>query len=289
MLLSAILTFTTPRRAVLPTALGRAVYAEVLAQIDRRDLQLARQLHAWNGLMPLTCSSLNGPTRRGADLAIEPGVQYELHITGLVEPVSQILYALLLEEPQTTWTLHNHPFELQSVSCDASSHEWAGISDYQQLAAEHLLATGNPSNRVTFRFDSPTSFKSAGMQVPLPTPDLVFGSLVDRWNQFSPITLSDEMRDFARSNIAISRYNLHSVLVPQKNGNFRIGGMGEVTYTALAGDRYWHGAMQMLADFAKFSGVGVQTTNGMGQVRRASRVERVLPRLFGPTPNSAKI
>jgi len=269
MLISAVLTFTTLRRGVLPAALGRAIYTEVMRQIDRQDPAMARQLHAWNGPVPLTCSTLNGPRRRGADLQLGPGESYEIHLTGIVEPVSQLLHAFLLEEPETTWTIHNHPFELQSVTCDSSGHPWAGVAGYQQLAADHLLATGNPGKRVTLRFDSPTSFKSSGMQVPVPMPDLVFGSLVDRWNQFSPIPLSDEMRDFSRTCIAVSRYQLRTIPVPQKNRSFRIGAVGEVTYTALAGDRYWHGAMQMLADFAKFSGVGVQTTNGMGQVRRS--------------------
>jgi len=268
MLLSALLIFTTPRRGSLPAALGRAVYAEVLGQIDRRDPVLARQLHAWNGPVPLTCSTLNGPNRRGADLHVEPGESYELHVTGIAEPVSRLLHSLLLEEPPTLWTIHNHPFELQTVTCDPAGHPWAGIGGYEELAAEHLLTTGNPSNRVTLRFDSPTSFKSNDMQIPIPTPELVFGSLVDRWNRFSPILLSDEMREFSRTCVAISRYKLHSAPMPQKGGSFRVGGVGEVTYTALAGDRYWHGAMQMLADFAKFSGVGVQTTNGMGQTLR---------------------
>lgn len=268
MLISAILTFTTPRQGTLPAALGRAIYAEVLGLIGRRDPSLARQLHAWDGPVPLTCSTLNGPNRRGADLYVEPGESYELHVTGIAEPVSRLLHSLLLEEPPTLWTIHNHPFELQTVTCDAAGHPWAGIADYQELAAEHLLTVGNPSNRVTLHFDSPTSFKSNEMQIPIPMPDLVFGSLVDRWNCFSPIALSDEMREFSRTCIAISRYNLESVPMPHKGGGFRVGGMGKVTYTALAGDRYWHGAMQMLTDFAKFSGVGVQTTNGMGQALR---------------------
>lgn len=272
MLLSALLTFTTPRRGSLPAALGRAVYAEVLGQIDRRDPALARQLHAWNGPVPLTCSTLNAPKRRRGDLYkdmyVEPGERYELHITGIVEAVSQLLHSLLLEEPPTLWTIHNHPFELQNVTCDPAGHPWAGIASYEELAAENLLTEGNPSNRVTLGFESPVSFKSNEMQIPIPMPDLVFGSLVDRWNRFSPILLSDEMREFSRSCVAISRYDLRSAPMPHKGGSFRVGGVGQVTYTALSGDRYWHGAMQMLADFAKFSGVGVQTTNGMGQTLR---------------------
>jgi len=56
--------------------------------------------------------------------------------------------------------------------------------------------------------------------------------------------------------------------VQQKGGAPLIGGIGRATYSALGGDRYWLATMQMLADFAFYSGVGVKTTSGMGQVRR---------------------
>ena len=268
MLLSTILTFTTPRTATLPAALGRAVYAEVLRQIDQRDAQMARSLHAWDGPVPVTCSGLLGARRARADIQVGPGTSYEIHITGLMESVSQVLHAFLVVEPETTWTIHGHPFNLQSVTCNAAQHPWAGLTDYETLAAANLLDTGNPSNRVTLDFASPTAFKSAGMTVPVPLPNLVFGSLVERWNTFSPVMLSPEMRRFGAETVAISSYQLRSEAVMQKGGGMRVGGVGRATYIALDGDRYWHGAMQMLADFAKFSGVGVQTTNGMGQVRR---------------------
>jgi CRISPR-associated endoribonuclease Cas6 len=44
--------------------------------------------------------------------------------------------------------------------------------------------------------------------------------------------------------------------------------VGQATYRALAGDRYWLGVMNMLAEFALYSGVGVQTATGMGQARK---------------------
>lgn len=268
MLLSTILTFTTPRTATLPATLGRAVYAEVLRQIDGRDAQMAKSIHAWNGPVPLTCSGLVGARPMKSDILVEPGASYEIHITGLMESVSQVLYDFLVAEPETTWTIHGHPFDLQSVTCDAAKHPWAGLTDYETLAAANLLETGSPGNRVALEFASPTAFKSAGMTMPVPLPNLVFGSLVERWNTFSPVVLSPEMRRFGAETVAISSYQLHSETVAQKSGGRRVGGVGRATYIALDGDRYWHGAMQMLADFAKFSGVGVQTTNGMGQVRR---------------------
>ena len=106
----------------------------------------------------------------------------------------------------------------------------------------------------------------------LPLPGLVFGSLVERWNAFSPVTLSGEMRRFGEERIALSRYRLESRAVVQKAAQqqraLRMGGVGRATYTALGGDRYWLSVMHMLAQFALYSGVGVQTATGMGQVRQ---------------------
>jgi CRISPR-associated endoribonuclease Cas6 len=82
------------------------------------------------------------------------------------------------------------------------------------------------------------------------------------------VTLSPDMRRFGEEMVAISRYRLESRALEQKNGALRIGGVGQATYTALGGDRYWLSVLQMLADFARYSGVGVQTATGMGQVRR---------------------
>ena len=101
----------------------------------------------------------------------------------------------------------------------------------------------------------------------IPLPGLVFGSLVERWNTFSPVVLSPEMRRFGEEVMAISRYRLASQTVESKAGGLRVGGMGTVTYRALGGDRYWLGVMHMLASFAFYSGVGVQTATGMGQAR----------------------
>ncbi|MEZ4726037.1 MAG: CRISPR system precrRNA processing endoribonuclease RAMP protein Cas6 [Caldilineaceae bacterium] len=108
------------------------------------------------------------------------------------------------------------------------------------------------------------------MHIPLPLPTLLFGSLVERWNTFSTVTLDPAMRDFSSEQIAISHYKLQSTPVEQKGGGLAIGGTGKVTYRALGGDRYWLALFQLLADFALYSGAGVKTTSGMGQVRRVA-------------------
>jgi len=268
MLIAIVLTLTSPTDAVLPAHLGRGNYAATLAALQRVDPALGPALHDGAGPKPLTCSDLlNGRVERDRML-IRAGTPYYLRITGLTPPASTALEAALLSTPPTTWTLADHTFDVVSVCCDENAEVWSGRTTYETLAATQLLQGGNLPRKVALLFHSPTSFQSKGMHIPVPLPNLVFGSLVDRWNTFSPVTLSPEVRRFGEEMVALSNYRLESQVVPQKGGSPLIGGVGRATYTALGGDRYWLATMQMLADFALYSGVGVKTTIGMGQVRR---------------------
>lgn len=69
-------------------------------------------------------------------------------------------------------------------------------------------------------------------------------------------------------NVALSRFDLRTRPVQTKNSGLYIGAEGMAQYTAVRRDRYWLVALNVLADFALFSGVGTQTTIGMGQARR---------------------
>lgn len=268
MLIALVLTLTSPTDAVLPAHLGRANYAATLAALQRVDPALGPALHDGAGPKPITCSGLLPAAGGQGNTLIRAGERYYVRITGLTPLAGQALDAALLATPPTTWTLADHEFIVSSVCCDAEQEPWSGRTTYETLAAAQLLQDGNLPRKVALLFHSPTSFQSKGMHLPVPLPNLVFGSLVDRWNTFSPVTLSPEVRRFGEEMVALSNYRLESQVVPQKGGSPLIGGVGRATYSALGGDRYWLATMQMLADFALYSGVGVKTTIGMGQVRR---------------------
>ncbi len=101
--------------------------------------------------------------------------------------------------------------------------------------------------------------------MPLPLPELVFGSLCDRWNAFSPVALSSEMRAYCASSVGISRFDLRSSALPSVDGSLQIGAVGEVTYNALRYDRYWMAAIGLLSTYAFYAGIGRGTTAGFGQ------------------------
>lgn len=271
MLISLVLTLQSDSETTLPGHLGRANYAATLARLKELDPALAARIHDEAGPKPLTCSGLLNVHSRKGGVAILAGKNYFVHITGLSQQVTQALMDGLVHNPPEFWELDRHPFRIRHVTVDPKVDPWAGTATYEELAAATMLQSGRLPKTVTLDFSAPTAFKSTGQTVPIPLPGLVFGSLVDRWNAFSPILLSPDMRRFGEEVMVISRYRLQSKPVIQKNGALRIGGVGAVTYRAMTGDRYWLATMQMLADFARFSGVGVQTATGMGQVRRMSR------------------
>lgn len=268
MLIAIVLTLTSPTDAILPAHLGRANYAATLAALQRLDPALGPALHDGDGPKPLTCSSLLPEQGGPGNTRISAGAPYYLRLTGLTPLASQALEAVFLHNPPATWTLADHEFTVSHICCNADEEPWSGSTTYETLAAAQLLQPDHLPRRVALLFHSPTAFQSREMHVPVPLPNLVFGSLVDRWNAFSPITLSPDVRRFGEEMVALSSYHLESQAVQQKNGVPIIGGVGRATYTALGGDRYWLATMQMLADFALYSGVGVKTTIGLGQVRR---------------------
>lgn len=268
MLISILLTLRAEQNTTLPAHLGRANYAATLAALQALDPALGPAVHDGEGPKPLTCSGLLPARGYRGEVSIAAGEQYAVRISGLTPLVGQALEAALLHTPPATWVLADHPFAVVDACCDAARDGRSGRTTYEALAAAQLLQPGSPPRRVSLAFHSPTSFQSRGMHVPVPLPNLVFGSLVDRWNAFSPVTLSPEVRRFGEEMVALSNFRLESEVVLQKSGAPQIGSVGRATYTALGGDRYWLATMQMLADFALYSGVGVKTTTGMGQVWR---------------------
>jgi CRISPR-associated endoribonuclease Cas6 len=270
MLISIALILRAQTDATLHPHLGRANYAATLERLNQLDPTLGAQIHDGDGPKPITCSGLLNAESTGSGVLIRAGERYLWRVTGLTESVSQALAAAFLETPPAAWRLGDQTFTVEQSICDSATQPWSGQTTYEALAAQQMLQPHRLAPQVTLLFATPTAFKSAGMHVPIPLPNLLFGSLVERWNAFSSVTLDPAMREFGQELVAISYYKLQSAPVEQKGGGLTIGGIGKVTYRALGGDRYWLAVFQMLADFAFYSGVGVKTTSGMGQVRRAA-------------------
>ncbi len=285
-LLSLVLTLRPTAAGTLPPRLGRAAHAILLQRVAARDPVLATQMHDDTGPKPLTCSDLLGPRRREQVL---PEQTYTLRYTALTAPVAAALADAFAVGD--TLTFEGVDFEIVDVGLPLSNGEWrhaagesgagpkskienpksdwVGADDYQALAARHLLPAGPaPRGAWTFMLAAPLAFQSKGKTQPLPLPELVFGSLAQRWNAFAPVALPEEgVRRYAEELVAVSRFELRSAPGWDRGPGLRIGAIGRVAYRALNRDRYWLAVFSLLAEYALYAGVGAMTTVGMGQVR----------------------
>lgn len=262
-----IITLRPTAAAQVPATLTRATHAWVLAQIRAADPALADHLHADNSLRPFTVSNLRELRGDSAPVQISPDDPATLRVT---------LLTAALETLAQSWTPATLPpfsvgeatWQVTQVTSDPAADPWAGQQPYDDLAAEVVLAARSPATRWELEFASPVTFRQRGLNQPFPTPDLVFTSLLERWNAFAPLPFPDEVRDFIASAVAVSRFDLRSVAVPIKGGAVHIGAVGRCTYTAVErSDRYVLACLGMLARFAFYSGVGSGATRGQGQAR----------------------
>jgi CRISPR-associated endoribonuclease Cas6 len=246
---------------------GRAAHALLLDAVRATDPALAGELHEGQGPRPFTASTLMG---RFPDKRVDPGGLYTLRLTAIEPRVAACLTQAAASgplAPGATVELDHHPFRVESAADDPAAHPWAAADSYAELAAARLTGTEPAPRQLTLLFTSPTTFRSQERHVPVPLPDLVFGSLLERWNAFSPVAFPGETKRYADECLAVSRYELSTRPVPAKQGGLRVGAVGQITYATLNYDRYWMSVLGALASFALFSGVGAGTSAGLGQAR----------------------
>jgi CRISPR-associated endoribonuclease Cas6 len=270
----------------LPLWWGRAAHALLLDVVKGVDDILAEKLHSGDsGPRPFTASTLMGSSMSDG---LDKDQTYLLRLTAIRHDIAAILIEATESgylSPTKTIELDNIPFQIETIEPQPSIENrrealpseqssitnpespWSALTSYQELSAPYLLGQVDASRLVTLSFTSPVVFKSGGIHIPVPMSDLVFGSLLDRWNAFAPIAFPPEVRRYAEECLAISRYRLSSRVVPVKGRGRRIGGVGKVTYITLNYDRYWMSVIHTLSAFALFSGVGTGTAMGLGQCR----------------------
>ncbi len=286
-LLSLVLTLKPqpalfmPGSHAAPLWWARAMHALLLDVVRQANDRLAAELHdlpggqradllqpaggGSNDVRPITVSSLTGKMAQGSLL---PGETYKARLTAFHPGVAEILDQAVKSGPLApgkTVELDYLPFQIEA----GGPSPWEAQNAYSEISAPYLLGKTPAPHKLSLLFASPTTFKSGGMHMPVPLPGLVFGSLLERWNAYAPISFPPEVKRYAEECLAISQYDLSSRSVPMKSGGMRMGGVGQASYTAVNYDRYWMSVLAVLAEFSLYSGVGAGTASGLGQVRRA--------------------
>jgi len=276
-LISLVLTLRPRQPEAAPNPLppwwGRAAHALLLDLVRQVDPPLSESLHDESALRPFTASTLMG---RFPDGRFEPQGSYLLRLTALQANLAAILcqaaYPGGALAPGAALELDYIPFEVTAAEWQGVS-PWSGQTTYQELGAAYLLAKEPPPRRFQFQLTSPTTFKSGGKHLPMPLPELLFGSLLERWNSFATIGFPDETRRYAAECLAITRFDLETRPTPSKGRGLRVGAVGSIAFTSLNYDRYWMSVLAALAEFGRYAGVGAGASQGLGQCRVVGSME----------------
>jgi CRISPR-associated endoribonuclease Cas6 len=257
--------------------MGRAVQQFGLTLIGDSNPDLAKSIHDQTAEKPFTVSPLMRG-KMGVKGKVSENDELWIQLTALNAPLVLALEMYRRTSP-TMIELDRQHWRVEGVS-------WTHLSSYQQLMDAHRHST--PREEIAFLFASAATFRSNGVNMPLPTPSLVFGSLLSRWDTFTSHRLHDMPREqvmaFINHHLLLSRHKIETVLYRGKQGGKEIGFVGQATYDltrksehlekhdpqteALLRKEYvWMArTINLLCDFAVFSGVGRKTTTGMGMI-----------------------
>ncbi|QPC80927.1 CRISPR-associated endoribonuclease Cas6 [Phototrophicus methaneseepsis] len=262
--LTSVTLHLRPRKTNrVPKWLGRAAQALYYSSLHDIHPVIATAIHDAHGPKPFTISNIIGAENDGDLTYLNPGHPVKLRLTTLHPHITAITHNTLLPNWNGTGIeLHGQPLR---IIANAQPDHWS-----QQTTFAALLDRAPDCREVHMHFTSPTAFKStAGHHVPLPQPELVFGSLFNRWNFFAPRRMSDAVSDSISKTIQCTKADVHTETIKFARGNKGVisGFLGHVSFYISEQDSVIRRHIQALAAFALYSGIGVHTTVGMGQVK----------------------
>lgn len=292
-----VITLRATHSLVIRQHMGLAAQQLCLDLVRQVNPALASELHpeephhGRHQVRPYTVSGLLIPgSTRPVKGTITAGDQAWVRLVGLRADVVAALDVFAQHRPATLNFDHT-PWAVESVTW--TDHPWAGQSSFQQLVVRSQQAA--PPHEVWLEFASPTAFSSADLNIPLPDPLRVFGSLWQQWNILNPspavFALPETFMDFVQHFVPLTEYRAHSETVQLKtpeigfcadrvkfaikprakvNNRLRIKNPDRArTLDALNNLRDdLARAAALLCDFAFYCGVGIKTTTGMGMTRR---------------------
>ena len=226
------------------------------ALMDIIGPETANWLHTQNESRPFgQCvyynRKLNQPIWRLSALSQEA-------IERILEPVLKMLNSDILLKQK------GYAVTVESIIGDKTS-------SYQQLADDVFLSEEIP-NGGSMAFLTPTSFKREGNYVIMPELYLIFQSVLNRWNYFSPKNklLEKDLEIELAKSCFISSYDLHSQVFSLENS--KITGFKGNMHIRFKANEMVRRILGMLLSYSQYAGIGIKTALGMGAVEYSRRI-----------------
>jgi CRISPR-associated endoribonuclease Cas6 len=278
----AIVIHAFPRSDLpLVHAQGKILHGLFYEILQKASAAKGDEVHSAAGLKPFSTALLLNERQRRAE-HMRAGEEIKIRFTFLDDSLYPLLARYFLSAADLTFDLVRTELAVARIlATPQSGEEWAGCATFEEIY-EH--ASGE-EKQFSLQFATPTFFKRGGgptypdMIVPLPLPDLLFGSLLRNWNQFSPSSFVEAnlLKEICSHHLEMTHHRITSQLArlvfQRDDGQYRTmtfpGFVGSCSFRLVQfHDRTVIKTLNALADFAFYAGVGAKTTMGFGVARR---------------------
>lgn len=244
----------------LPHPCSHLLHAALLKEIRSDDPVMSHQLHSDAQVKQFAISTLWPRSRATGDaMCIPKYTECRFRVSTIGRPVfeafSKVIFGGVARKG--TIVLNGIEFELLEALMDEPN---GGAATFEELYSA-------PTKQAVLRFVAPTTFRRKGLNVPLPDPLLVYGSLWQRWQAFSDVSVDEAVYDEMTAALALRAASVHTRV--WKFPKFMMTGFVGLTEFELAREVTREAAVLFgaLTKLAFFTGVGYRTTMGMGQCR----------------------
>ncbi|MDO4921633.1 MAG: CRISPR system precrRNA processing endoribonuclease RAMP protein Cas6 [Phascolarctobacterium sp.] len=181
-------------------------------------------------------------------------------LASLSEQAKQELLNVAFEMPANIYLKH------KNIDVQVLGKEWLPAVDYDSLA-EKYFAQDFPEKYIELKILSSCSFKSNGEYVIFPQNNLLFGSLIRKWNCFADNNKLDEQGlafDLSQQafvagyRLSLQTFALEGIRIPAFRGTYTLGLKNNLMVNRI---------IAMLCAYAEYSGIGIKTALGMGGVQ----------------------
>ena|SRR5579871_1573415 len=263
------------RPGTIPADHGDQARAALFELIRHGDLPLASRLHDQNIQKPYTIDLLQGG-KRGKDSAIHfsEGDYADWRFTVMQEPAFEaLLRRYLLSQALPYVRVGAVKFAVTDAFTSGASHPASGHVSITELQARWDCVPESLPERFALDFQSPTVF-SLGTEpgsrerrwCAMPSAPILFSSLRKKWAFLGGAEPGDEFDQWVRECVEVEPHNLYSRTLMVERRPIT-GFLGRVSFR-VRGDKRWLPLLHLLTDLTFWTGVGYQTTRGMGQVQR---------------------
>lgn len=246
----------------LPISHGRLLHAAFLNIIREYNEELSEALHG-EQIERFSLDTLRTKVKlENNTFRFKPGDKAVWKISFIGDDILKVLSQITKGK---VIRISKGLFSVNAVICDNTVDSGTGLTTMAELKSSVFAL---PSmTLLQFDFLSPTTFRYQNFDLPFPRPEIIFGSLAQKWNAFS----DEEQFDVKVIAKAAGLLVLESWHGESKRVNVTVdrgvtGFVGSFTYNLNRLPVEYRQLFILLAEFSRFTGVGRLTGQGLGRI-----------------------